>query len=187
MIQIPRIIAIFLLCLLFPAPTVATTILPISLERLSNKAALIFYGIATSNKVEIDGISGRVATFTTFEIIEVVKGAAGDTHTIKQIGGQLPDSEIVHKIQGIPQFIVGNKYVVFLPEASRLGFASPLGLNQGRFVVREINGTEAVSNRRTSQGLLNNTPTAADNTLSKQRTNTSLTEFLQTVRELTAR
>jgi len=111
----------------------ATSVLPVSLQQLSSAAELIFHGTAISNEVRLDEVSGRVATFTTFAVTDVIKGVAGDTHTIKQIGGQLPGSRVRQIIRGVPRFSVGAEYVVFLPPASSLGFSSPIGLSQGRF------------------------------------------------------
>ncbi len=85
----PRLLPIFigLIALLWSLPTTATSVLPISLQRMSTAAELIFYGKVVSNEVKIDEISERVATYTTFEVIEVIKGTVGASHTIKQIGG----------------------------------------------------------------------------------------------------
>lgn len=187
MIRIPRTILVCLLGLLLSAPALATTVLPVSLERMSTSAELIFYSTVISNEIKVDEISGHIATFTTFEIIEVIKGDVGDTHTIKQLGGQLPDSKVMHRVPGVPEFTVGEKVVVFLPQESRLGFASPLGLSQGRFVVREQNGVTTVNNGRALQpSLTQASKTTADKPLLKQPASTSLAEFLKTVRKLAA-
>jgi len=138
----------------------ATSVLPVSLQQLSSAAELIFHGTAISNEVRLDEVSGRVATFTTFAVTDVIKGVAGDTHTIKQIGGQLPGSRVRQIIRGVPRFSVGAEYVVFLPPASSLGFSSPIGLSQGRFRVLQHNGEAVVSNGRPIAALLN-TPQAA--------------------------
>lgn len=49
----------------------ATSLLPLSLEQLSSRASLIFYGTAVSNQVKLDDQSGRVATFTTFNLLRL--------------------------------------------------------------------------------------------------------------------
>ena len=188
MIRNLKTLTVFILSLLLSVPALATSVLPVSLERMSKSAELIFYGTAISNEVKVDEVSGHVATFTTFEITEVIKGNVGETHTIKQLGGRLPDSNIVNKVYGVPRFIIGEKYVVFMPQESSLGFASPIGLSQGRFMVREQDGVNTVSNNRIPQPAL----TAASKTTAvdpspKQPASTSLTEFLQTVRELAAK
>lgn len=126
----------------------ATSVLPLSLEQLSTRASLIFYATVKTNTVKTDEQSGRIATFTEFEIIDLIKGETDtvDSHTIKQIGGHLKETGTTLRIHGVPEFQVGNKYVVFLPKKSRLGFSSPLGLHQGSFSVLIVNGEQIVSN-----------------------------------------
>jgi hypothetical protein len=133
--------------LLFSAAS-ATTMLPITLEQLSTRASIIFYGKVISNQVKKDTQSGRIATFTEFEVIDLIKGKAGRTHTIKQIGGIDKESNIQLLVHGVPEFLDGEEYVVFLPEKSVLGFSSPLGLHQGRFSVSTVNNEQVVSNGR---------------------------------------
>ena len=136
-------------------PVHATMVLPQGLDNLHAKAKYIFLGDCLENKVALDPVSGRVATFTTFQILESLKGDPGTTYTIKQVGGQLPDSPIVTHIVGVPQFEVGKRYLVFLPAASRIGFASPVGLTQGVFTASENpSGETVVSNGRDVADLL---------------------------------
>ncbi|MGD2160676.1 MAG: hypothetical protein PVG94_05830 [Gammaproteobacteria bacterium] len=165
----------------------ATSVLPVSLQRMATAADLIFHGRAISNEVSLDEASGRVATFTTFEIIELVKGETGPTHTIKQIGGQLPGNNMRLVIRGVPRFTVGEEYVVFLPKASSLGFASPIGLAQGKFNVSKQDGEPVVSSRRAlaavngaaDQSGLMSTPSAFE---SGRSDSARLPDFLNTVR-----
>ncbi len=131
-----------------PSSAWATSVLPISLEQLSTRASLIFYAEVVNNQVKKDEQSGYIATFTEFKIIDLIKGKTGDTHTIKQIGGHLKGANTTLRIHGVPQYQTGNKYVVFLPKASGLGFSSPLGLHQGSFTVLTIDGEQIVSNGR---------------------------------------
>lgn len=126
----------------------ATSLLPITLEQLSTRASLIFYGEVLSNTVQRDDQSRQVATFTEFKIIDLIKGNASSTHTIKQMGGLDKNTNINFHIHGIPKFQNNSRYVVFLPEKSSLGFSSPLGLLQGRFTVTSKNGEQVVSNGR---------------------------------------
>jgi len=126
----------------------ATSTLPITLEQLSTRATIIFYGKVISNQVANDDQSGRIATFTEFEVIDLIKGKTGSTHTIKQIGGYHKDSNTRLLIHGVPEFLPGKEYVVFLPEKSVLGFSSPLGLHQGSFSVLTVDNEQIVSSGR---------------------------------------
>lgn len=126
----------------------ATSLLPLSLEQLSTRASLIFYGQVISNQVKQDTQSGYIATFTEFKVLDLIKGKAGDSHTIKQIGGELNSQNTALRIHGVPKFSHGKNYVVFLPAASKLGFSSPLGLHQGSFSVTTVNNEQIVGNGR---------------------------------------
>lgn len=172
----------------------ATSVLPVSLQRMAKTAEIIFHGTAIGNEVRLDQASGRVATYTSFRVIEVIKGNPGEIHTIKQIGGQLPGSNVRQVIHGVPRFAVGEEYVIFLPKASSLGFASPIGLSQGKFDIQKLNGQAVVTNKRqlaapektTSQQVLPNAPTAiAAGPTPDQPATINLADFLQTVHGLT--
>jgi hypothetical protein len=183
----PLLVSLFVVVLVCSQQAAATSVLPVSLQRMATTAELIFHGRAISNEVKLDEASGRVATFTTFEIIELVKGEAGPTHTIKQIGGQLSGSNVRQVIHGVPRFSIGEEYVVFLPKASSLGFASPIGLAQGKFNVHRQNGEAVISNanpasaeatphKHTDQA---NLPSAFE---AERPGSPRLPDFLQTVR-----
>ena len=179
---------ILLFSLLTVSTSYATTIKHVPLARMAQTAEVIFHGRVISNEVRVDDISQRVATFTTFQIIDAIKGANTEAYILKQFGGQLPGSTLVHRIHGMPRFTEGEEYVVFLPEASRLGFASPIGLMQGSFSVGNDASGKTVSNGRAISGLL-----PADNTMRARSAlkavpgdpgKASLQDFLQAVRAL---
>lgn len=166
-------------------PALATSLKPLDLERLSIQAPLIIYGEVINNRALNDRQSGQIVTLTTFKVIELIKGNTGEEHTIKQIGGQLTDSNIKMHIPGVPRFNAGSKYVVFLAEKSQLGFSSPLGLYQGTFSVKTINGEQVISN-----GSMLSTPSATVNrpvqiplaVNTQKPTQTRLSDFINTVR-----
>ncbi len=180
-----------LLILLFCSlQAAATSVLPVPLQRMAKTAEMIFHGTAIGNEVRLDQASGRVATYTSFKVIEVIKGDPGEIHTIKQIGGELPGSNVRQVIHGVPRFAVGEEYVIFLPEPSSLGFASPIGLSQGKFDIHKLNGQAVITNKRqlaelditTPQQALPSMPTAiAAGPAQAQPATMHLADFLQTV------
>lgn len=170
--------------LLLPAAS-ATSMLPITLEQLSTRASLIFYGKVISNQVKKDAQSGRIATFTEFEVIDLIKGNAGSTHTIKQIGGYHKDSNTRLLIHGVPIFLSGKEYVVFLPEKSSLGFSSPLGLHQGSFSVLTENNEQIVSSGRNlaeQPAVINRSVQVPLAVRADKPTQSRLDDFINTVR-----
>ena len=188
---------VFLLMIVAPMQTVATTVLPVSLQKMSSTAEFIFLGKVISNESRIDDVSGQIATFTTFEVLRTVKGNPGTTHTIKQIGGQLPDSDRRLIIKGVPQFHLDREYIVFLPKQSKLGFNSPVGLSQGKFDVLENEQGKVVSNGRSAASLAGKTPSADISKLPNGihihshsldpvagKTRIDMDDFMQTVSEM---
>lgn len=139
----------------------AASVLPLGLERLVGGADIVFHGRCLANQVELDASTNMVVTYTTFEVLDTVKGEPGITHTIKQIGGNLPGSNVHMKWPGVPKFIEGEEYVVFLPPQSVAGFSSPVGLGQGNFKVLPGSQGQDVSNGRDFEELLKNIPTGS--------------------------
>lgn len=137
----------------------ASMVLPLGLDRLHSDAKLVFLGECLSNSVQFDKQSGRVVTYTTFEVLETYKGKLGRSHTIKQVGGNLPEANLNVRMSGVPQFEVGKRYVVFLPPVSKLGFSSPVGLSQGMFLVKtDEAGAQTISNGRDVGDLMESMP-----------------------------
>lgn len=169
----------------------ATSLLPVSPQRMAAAAERIFHGRVIDNTVELDPVSGRVATFTTFRVLETIKGDIGETHRIKQIGGHLPGSRVRLVIHGVPQFETGAEYVVFMPAPSSLGFASPIGLSQGKFDIQRLNGEAVILNGRGFASLSSTAssqaavklPSAVERDQPAARANAvPLADFLQSVR-----
>lgn len=150
---IKHLLILILLSVLSSLTASATTLIPLSLQQLSSRATLIFYARVISSRTDMDAQSGQIATFTEFKIIDLIKdkknNQAGNTHTIKQLGGHNADTGTTLRVHGVPQFETGKKYVVFLPEKSSLGFCSPLGLQQGSFDVSTVDGENYVNNSHT--------------------------------------
>lgn len=135
----------------------ASSVLPLYLDEIVADAAVAFQGICTDNRTELDPATGLVVTYTTFAVSDVLKGAVGDTHSIKQMGGNL-DKDSGFRMTGVPSFTVGKPYVVFLYGVSRAGFSSPVGLSQGKFMVRRGAAGEELTNGRDFNEMLRTDP-----------------------------
>ena len=191
------LIPMLLVSLIWSTNATATTVLPMSMAQMASAADVIFHGRVISNEVKQDPVTGKIATFTEFEVIALIKGTTGKTHTIKQIGGRLAGGKAHLAVHGVPRFRAGEAYVVFLPKASHLGFSSPIGLSQGKFDIQKLDDEALISNGRpittltgaSAQEILSKTPaaiTAEPASMLKavpgQPTRAYLTNFLQTVR-----
>ena len=152
-IRIPAMnVSRFLLAILLSVaailPARAASVLPLYLDEMIDTATTAFEGRVTANRTERDPATRLIVTYTTFEVVDVLKGAVGARHEIKQIGGKLPDEAMEYRVHGVPTFSVGETYVVFLAGVSAVGFSSPIGLSQGRFGVHEHAGGRRVANGR---------------------------------------
>ena len=141
------------------APTHATSVLPLQLDQLVADAQLVFQGTCTANQSQYDSQTGLIVTYTTFMVQDVLKGRAGHSHTIKQAGGRIGSAN--YRIMGVPSFVLGQEYVVFLYGVSQAGFSSPVGLGQGQFVVTLGVAGRELSNGRDFNALIPAGPGAA--------------------------
>ncbi len=142
---------LFVVCALalgLVGPAVAASVRQLLLDEIIDTSAIAFEGTCTGNRTERDPLTNLVVTYTTFAVTDVIKGSVHATHTIKQIGGTMPDGEASFRVDGVPSFSVGQDYVVFLAGVSSAGFSSPIGLSQGKFTVKQQATGKTVSNGR---------------------------------------
>ncbi|HET9650745.1 MAG TPA: hypothetical protein VFP36_01075 [Usitatibacter sp.] len=132
--------------------------LPLSLDDIVGTAAVAFEGTCLENRSERDPATNLVVTYTTFAVHDVIKGTVGSTHTIKQVGGELPQQDTKFKVHGVPSFTVGEDYVIFLAGISSAGFSSPIGLAQGKFNVHQGAAGAEVANGRDFREMTANIP-----------------------------
>ena len=99
--------------------TWADKIRPLNLQQITKSAHVIFMGECTAVKSGIDPESGLMATWYTFQIHDVYKGAIGDEYVLKQYGGT-DGVKTVH----VPtsQYKVGETLILFLYGKSRPRF-----------------------------------------------------------------
>lgn len=146
--NLTKLLATILLCVVVPFSARAASVLPLYLDEMIDTSTVAFEGRVIANRSERDPVTKLVVTYTTFEVLDVLKGPVGAKHEIKQIGGRLPDAGMEYRVQGVPTFNVGDGCIVFLAGVSSAGFSSPIGLSQGRFSVHEHAGGRRVGNGR---------------------------------------
>lgn len=134
--------------LLSASPAHATSVLPLYLDEVIDHSTTAFEGTVADTHSARDTATNLVVTYTTFTVTDVLKGTVPSTYTIKQIGGELPQEDLIYHVPGIPKFKLGEDYVVFMAGVSRSGFSSPIGLAQGRFNVMQGPAGRVVGNGR---------------------------------------
>jgi hypothetical protein len=126
----------------------ASTARPMQFDEIVGAAQLAFHGKAVSMRSERDSMSNMIVTYTTFEVLDPLKGTMGNRVTVKQVGGILDETGEVFRIHGVPRYEVGLEYVLFLHGVSRWGLTSPVGLGQGAFSVSDEGGVKWTTNGR---------------------------------------
>ncbi len=154
----PRaLVALALLAVLLARIADAMTVLPLDLAALTEGAGTIFVGRVTRVDPGVDE-RGIAAVWTTFAIEQALKGDPGRILTVKQLGTSLGPRAA---LPSVPRFAPGESVLLFVHAPSTLGFASPVGLGQGTFRIREHDGRRVVVNDVANRNLDRAAPGAA--------------------------
>jgi hypothetical protein len=106
-----------------------------NIEQLTINADRVFLGKCMAARVGLDD-HRLPACFYAFEILKSLKGSLPHELKIKQFGGSgYSQDQSMLRFDGMPEYKVGNTYLLFLGPDSNLGFTSPQGLAQGSFLV----------------------------------------------------
>jgi len=143
----------------------AASVLPLNLSELLQDAQHVFVGTCITNNTVMDPTTHMMSTFTSFKVDDPIKGQLSDTHTIKQIAQRVNTNKITILFPNVPTFIVGQQYVVFIPQPSKLGYSSPVGLDQGAFDIIQEDQQAMVTNGRDFSDLLSTSHASGDKNL----------------------
>lgn len=141
------VLAILVLLVLASMETApAMTILPLDLAQLTGEAGRIFVGRVEQIQSGHDA-NGLPVVWTTFAVDQSLKGHASHHVTLKELGTSFGGANArVVPHTGIPRYQVGESVVLFVHSESPLGFASPVGLGQGCFRIRDHDGERIAEN-----------------------------------------
>lgn len=125
----------------------ATTVIPPTFEQLVKQAEVIFQGTVTDVRSVWEGEGGQrhIETYVDFKVEDNVKGQAGDSYTIRMLGGTVGDKTM--EITDAPKFKVGDREILFV-EHNFDQYVPLVGINHGRFHVQrdEQTGRDIVVN-----------------------------------------
>jgi hypothetical protein len=127
---------IFVSCLLLALPAArATTVIPPTFDQLVTNAEMIFEGTVTLMRSEWtgEGSDRHIVTYVTFKIHDPIKGAPGDTCTIRMFGGTVDGHTI--EVTDAPRFKIGDRDILFV-EHNGTQFIPLVGIMHGRFHVQ---------------------------------------------------
>lgn len=123
----------------------ATTIVPMSVERLARASTAVVLAQSADSWTEWDSSHRLIYTITRFRVQRALKGDAGGEIFVKQLGGVSGGYQ--QKVAGVRQFRSGERRVLFLhPAESRDGRYVVTGLMQGNFAVKTVGVDPIVSN-----------------------------------------
>jgi hypothetical protein len=124
----------------------ATTVVPMSIERLTDASTHVVEGIAEGSQSMWNLQHTQILTYTTFRVTRALKGEAPSVMVVKQMGGRADGYE--QKVAGVRQFKSGEKAVLFVhPSVSNDGTVVITGLMQGNFsIAASQTGEATVSN-----------------------------------------
>jgi hypothetical protein len=145
--NLPRVKVLRLLPLLLViAVARATSVVPPSFDELLADSSLVFRGEVTAVRVAVSGDAGtrHPATFVTFAVERVLKGAAEAKITLEFMGGEISGRRV--EIAGLPHFVPRERGVFFVE--NRDGRLCPITrLRHGRYriVIEPATGIERVT------------------------------------------
>jgi hypothetical protein len=118
----------------------ATTVIPPTFDQLVKQAELIFQGTVTDARSVWEGEGGQrhIETYVTFKVDDSVKGDAGNSYTIRMLGGTVGDQTM--EVSDAPKFKVGDRDILFV-EHNYDQFVPLVGIDYGRFHIQHDDAT----------------------------------------------
>ena len=124
----------------------ATTIVPVSVERLTQESSHIVEARASQSWSRWNPQHSLIFTYTRFQVARALKGQAPATIVVKQPGGSAEG--YTQRVAGVRHWRSGEQTVLFLRPSPELdGTLEVTGLMQGNFIVhKSAAGETMVSN-----------------------------------------
>jgi hypothetical protein len=118
----------------------ATTVIPPTFDQLVKQAELIFQGTVTDARSVWEGEGGQrhIETYVSFKVDDNVKGDAGNSYTIRMLGGTVGDQTM--EVSDAPKFKVGDRDILFV-EHNYDQFVPLVGIDHGRFHIQHDDAT----------------------------------------------
>jgi hypothetical protein len=123
----------------------ATTVIPPTFDELVSRAELIFEGTVTSVHSQWvgEGAQRHIVTYVTFRVNDSLKGAPGNSYTIRMLGGTVDGQTM--EVTDSPKFKMGDHDVLFV-EHNGQQFVPLVGIMHGRYhIERDQAGQEIVA------------------------------------------
>lgn len=144
--KIPLLLTMLLASCGLVARLRATSIVPMSVEELTTRAQLVVEAQVLEQWSQWDTTEHLIYTYTRFAVTRRLKGTAGDTILVRQMGGTAGGYTQI--VSGVRHWQTGDEAVLFLrPSVAHDGSLAVVGLMQGNFrMARTSEGATTVSN-----------------------------------------
>ncbi len=135
-----------LLVLALSLAAAATTVVPMSIERLTRASTDVVQARALRSWSAWDRAHAHIFTYTSFALVKCLKGQTPSTFVVKQMGGSA--GGYTQHVAGVRHFVAGEEALLFLHSSEAAdGTLVVTGLMQGNFRISRSPGGEArVSN-----------------------------------------
>ena len=124
----------------------ATTIIPVSIERLTSESSEVVEARALSAWSQWNPQHSHIYTYTRFQVQRSLKGRVLGVVVVRQIGGSAEG--YTQRVAGVRHWRMGEQAVLFLrPSENADSTYEVTGLMQGNFLVsQDSTGASTVSN-----------------------------------------
>lgn len=159
-----------------------------NLEQLVSEAGIIVHGTVKNVETGVDQQTKLIATFVTIDVTENFFGAPDKIITIKLLGGKSKTKTV--KLAEMPVFSVGEEVVALFFRPSKYGFTSPVGMEQGKFIVYNDAASKrniirnGLNNEQLFTGFKNKSAFAKVSSLQKTHENIEVADFSNILRSL---
>jgi hypothetical protein len=128
------------------AAAAATTVLPMTVEKLANISSHVIEGKAVQSWSQWDASHTMISTYTKFQVQRALKGQPPAYVVVKQLGGRV--GNFTQKVAGVHHWQTGENAFLFLrPGLALDGTLVVTGTIQGNFLVKTAaDGTRVASN-----------------------------------------
>lgn len=125
----------------------ATTVLPISEEELTKRAAIIVTGVVEDIHSDYAADRSMIYTYITIRVSRTLKGDLPDGKLmLRQLGGTVGDETVW--LAGAPEYMIGEELLVFAGPFIQTDYFGVLGIFYGRYEIE----TDPSTGRKTVRG-----------------------------------
>jgi hypothetical protein len=122
----------------------ATTVVPMSIERLTSASTDVVLATAEDSWSEWNREQTQIHTVTRFRVQRAFKGVSSETILVRRMGGRI--GNLQQKVAGVRSWHNGEEAVLFLRSSDRGAAFAVTGLIQGDFRVQRRGNQAHVSN-----------------------------------------